>query len=105
MRRKKSSPAGPSARHHGPYLPVIIQACQEDELAYEYRHGVTSYGAFTFALAQELRSAEARGGMNMDDLHERVALRLREMGYAQRPNIVGPALITQRPVQWCQLRG
>jgi hypothetical protein len=91
--------------HHGPYLPVIIQACQEDELAYEYRHGVTSYGAFTFALAQELRSAEARGGMNMDDLHERVALRLREMGYAQRPNIVGPALITQRPVQWCQLRG
>ena len=91
--------------HHGPYLPVIIQACQEDELAYEYRHGVTSFGAFTFALAQELRSAEARAGLSMDNLYERVALRLRQMGYAQRPNIVGPTQITQQPVQWCQLRG
>jgi metacaspase-1 len=91
--------------HHGPYLPVIIQACQEDELAYEYRHGVTSYGAFTFALAQELRSAEARAGMSMDALYEQVRQRLRKMRYEQQPNIVGPSIVTQQPVQWCQDRG
>ena len=91
--------------HHGPYLPVIIQACQEDELAYEYRHGATSFGAFTFALAQEMRSAEARVGLSMDNLYKRVAKGLRQMGYAQRPNIVGPTRITQQPFQWCQLRG
>ncbi len=47
--------------HYGPYLPVIIQACQEDELAYEYRHGVTSYGAFSYSLAQMLRDPEHQG--------------------------------------------
>src|SRR6218665_873867 len=31
----------------GPYMPVLLQACDENESAYEYMHGVTSYGAFT----------------------------------------------------------
>ena len=35
----------------GPYLPLIIEACGEDEFSYEYRHGATSHGAFTFSLA------------------------------------------------------
>src|SRR5262249_26085584 len=38
-------------RHAGPYLPIIYEACKEQELAYEYRHGVTSYGAFTYSLS------------------------------------------------------
>ena len=90
--------------HHGPYLPVIIQACQEDELAYEYRHGVTSYGAFTYALSQELRSPHAQRGLSMDALYQRAATRLRNMGYEQRPNFVGPGAVTSKRVQWCQLR-
>ena len=36
----------------GPYLPVIIEACKEEETAAEYLHGQVSYGAFTFALCQ-----------------------------------------------------
>ena len=90
--------------HHGPYLPVITQACQEDELAYEYRHGVTSYGAFTYALAQELRSPQAQRGLSMDALFQRVSTRLRNMGYEQRPNFFGPAKVTSQRVKWCQLR-
>ena len=27
--------------HKGPYLPLIFEACQEDQYAYEYRDGVT----------------------------------------------------------------
>jgi len=40
----------------GPYMPILLEACHEDELAYEYREGTTSYGAFTFFLAQTVRS-------------------------------------------------
>nr|QQZ48724.1 hypothetical protein JKL49_14855 [Phenylobacterium glaciei] len=39
----------------GPYLPMIIEACGEDQLSFEYRHGATSYGAFTFCFASILR--------------------------------------------------
>ncbi len=91
--------------HRGPYMPVIVQACQEDELAYEYRHGVTSHGAFTYALAQALRSPEARRGLSMDALHVDVATRVRTMGFEQRPELVGPWAITSETTQWCQLRG
>ena len=38
----------------GPYLPVVIEACQEAELAYEYRHGVTSYDYGGYPLAYRI---------------------------------------------------
>jgi metacaspase-1 len=41
--------------HQGPYTPVILAACKEDQFAYEYTHGVTAYGAMTYMLAQQLR--------------------------------------------------
>ncbi|MDI3558855.1 hypothetical protein [Bradyrhizobium sp. Arg816] len=28
--------------HHGPYLPILLEACQEQEPSYEYRDGVTA---------------------------------------------------------------
>ena len=44
----------PQARRRGqargPYLPLIIEACGEDEFSYEYRHGAASHGAFTYSL-------------------------------------------------------
>ncbi len=46
--------------HRGPYTPVMIEACREGELAYEYRHGVISYGAFTHALCGVLHEASLR---------------------------------------------
>ncbi len=46
-----------AAGHRGPYIPTLLEACREGELAYEYRHGVTSHGAFTHALCGALRDA------------------------------------------------
>ena len=86
-------------RHHGPYLPIIVQACQESELAYEYRHGVTSYGAFTYSIAAELRRA-GRRGISYANLVDRVTDILKNLGYDQTPNLVGPSDIVARPVPW-----
>ena len=38
--------------HNGPYMPIILEACAEDQSAYEYQHGSVSYGAFTYALCE-----------------------------------------------------
>ncbi|MEM7670274.1 MAG: caspase family protein, partial [Pseudomonadota bacterium] len=40
-KRAKNANSGPV----GPFLPLIVEACAEDQLSYEYRHGATSYGA------------------------------------------------------------
>ena len=42
----------------GPYMPVVLEACQENASAYEYHHGVAGYGVFTYALAKEFRKAQ-----------------------------------------------
>lgn len=46
--------------HHGPYNPVILAACREDQYAYEYTHGSVPYGALTFMLLQQLRASGGR---------------------------------------------
>jgi hypothetical protein len=77
--------------HHGPYMPVLLQACQEKELSYEYRHGVTSYGAFTYCLTRIFRELKQAGGrLTFEDLIGRVGERLEELRYAQHPALVGP---------------
>ena len=40
--------------HHGPYMPILLEACAESESAYEYQHGSVSYGAFTYALCEAM---------------------------------------------------
>jgi hypothetical protein len=81
----------------GPYLPLIIEACREDELSYEYRHGASSYGAFTFALALELRK---RKRVTFNRLIDVTADKLAELGYEQRPQILGPKTIMNARVPW-----
>jgi len=81
----------------GPYLPLIIEACQEKEFSYEYRHGVTSYGAFTYSLALELRR---RRRVSYQRLVEVTADRLADLGYAQRPQILGPRAVVNARVPW-----
>ena len=84
--------------HHGPYLPVLLQACQESQLAFEYRHGSNAYGAFTYALVQEFRLAN-RKRITYSNLIDRVASRLRRLGYEQVPNLVGPQAAVTRPIE------
>jgi len=71
----------------GPFLPLIIEACAEQELSYEYRHGATSYGAFTFCLVSILRKER---DITFSDLVTKAREKLERLGYRQHPQILGP---------------
>ena len=81
----------------GPFLPLIIEACQEEEFSYEYRHGVTSYGAFTYAMCANLRRD---GVITFNELVKRTGNQLKELGYSQHPQILGPQAIVNATVPW-----
>lgn len=83
------------SEERGPYLPVIIEACQEDSLSYEYRDGATSYGAFTYCLAKELRR---RPRSSFLQAVKGAANTLSEMDYMQVPQIIGPSSVVKRPI-------
>jgi hypothetical protein len=92
-RRKRE--AGTSAV--GPYLPLIIEACGEREFSYEYRHGVTSYGAFTYAICQALRKYKR---ITFKRLVEATTATLADLEYEQQPQILGPKVILNATVPW-----
>ncbi len=85
--------------HHGPYMPVILKACGEREFAYEYRHGVVSHGAFTYAMAQTLRDDRSRG-ISWRELMKRVGTTLQKLGYAQHPAPEGPGSVLKKKIPW-----
>ncbi|WP_295581352.1 caspase family protein [uncultured Lamprocystis sp.] len=89
--------AGQSKSPVGPYLPLIIEACQEGELASEYRHGNESYGAFTFSLAKTLR---ARQTLSFAELVKAATASLHKLGYDQTPQVLGPSQVLAAPVPW-----
>jgi hypothetical protein len=89
--------------HAGPYLPVLMEACGEGQLAAEYRHGVTSYGAYTYTLVQSLRSERAAGrNPSFAALTALARRRLRQLGYEQVPALLGPAKVVRRRVPWAK---
>ncbi len=75
------------ARKRGLYLPVLFEACGEQQLAHEYRHGSESYGAFTWTVAAALRRNPRASWKR---LHTIVSADLAALGYTQRPELVGP---------------
>ena len=83
--------------HRGPYMPVLLQACQEDQFAYEYRHGATPYGAFTYNLAQAWRGLPAER-LTFRTLHHQATRAIAAMGYEQTPNLVGPPAWLNQPM-------
>ncbi len=92
-RRKDGQPDIPD----GPYLPLIIEACGEGQLSYEYRHGATSHGAFTFSLAAILRE---RKKLSFQDLVDETGKRLKYLQYDQKPQILGPSVVVKANVPW-----
>jgi hypothetical protein len=90
---KKENKGAPT----GPYLPVILEACGENQLAFEYRHGAESYGAFTFSLAELLRRERK---ISFANLVKRAAARLEALGYDQSPVILGPSALLKAYVPW-----
>jgi hypothetical protein len=88
-------------KHNGPYLPVIMEACQENQFSYEYRHGTQSYGAFTFSLAATLRAKRSKNvNPSFVQLMEDINARLKQLKYNQTPNLVGARKILDQPVPW-----
>jgi hypothetical protein len=84
---------------NGPYLPVIIEACKEEETSAEYLHGQVSYGAFTFAFCQVLR--QARVDKRQPSFAQLVKLtleKIQRMGYPQSPEILGPDDVLKTPI-------
>jgi len=91
--------AGKKSQPIGPYLPLILQACGEEQLSYEYRHGATSHGAFTFSLASILRREKAaRRSITFEQLIARIREQLADLQYDQTPQIVGPTAIKRHKV-------
>ena len=83
------------ADERGPYLPVIVEACQERGLSYEYRDGATSYGAFTYSLVKGLRE---RPRNTFVTAVESAAKTLQRLEYQQAPQILGPASVVRKRV-------
>lgn len=93
-------------RHRGPYLPIILEACREGELSYEYRDGATSYGAFTYSLARVLRDSRSQGrNPTFQTLARLTAARLRGLQYDQTPCLVGPQRVISQPIPWWRSSG
>ena len=84
--------------HRGPYAPILYEACAESESAYEYRHGVTSHGAFSYALCEALRDATRGPGRRRTlptfrRLLEEARTRVRAVvSEPQTPQLVCPAV-------------
>ena len=87
--------------HVGSFMPTILQACAEQELAYEYRNGAQSQGAFTWFLAQAIRQARSRrGALNWSAVIGDVRRRLASEQYAQQPQLVCPTALVKKNVPW-----
>jgi len=87
--------------HYGPFLPVILEACHENQLSYEYRHGVTSYGAFTYILTQVFQASRRQSKpMTWQQLIRATSVRLRDMKYPQTPVLVGPTSVIDKSIPW-----
>ncbi|MEM9080869.1 MAG: caspase family protein [Verrucomicrobiota bacterium] len=86
-RLKKASPSDDDF----PFLPVIIYACKDSEYAYEYRHGVESFGAFSYVMAATLRK---QGAISYNELvAETRRILEKELGLTQTPDCLGPSQI------------
>jgi len=86
--------------------PFVITPRTPGMPSYEYRDGATSYGAFTYSLAKELR--RSRQGRRNPSFRRLVALttrRLQALQYEQTPSLVGPRALLGRPIPWDTRRG
>ena len=76
--------------HKGPYLPLMMFACGESELASEYDHGAISYGAFSFVFAKTLREqARKRKPPSLKQVVDATRRELKRLGYNQTPELIG----------------
>lgn len=77
------------------FLPVIVEACREQQLSYEYRYGTVSYGAFTYSMIKNLDQAPKSTFKQLIDATQKT---LSALGYDQNPCLVGPKAVINAPV-------
>jgi len=90
---------------HKVRIPAHFQACSEDQYAYEYRDGVTSYGAFTYFVTKNMfdlgMNAEAHAGTEVHFSRSGDQRRRSdEPYYNQQPQLVGPKAWRKAEVPW-----
>ena len=87
--------------HKGPFLPILMEACGEEQLSYEYRDGATSYGAYTYCLTRTLAESRLRDrNLTFTQLHAAVCARLRALKYDQAPGLLGPDNLLGQAIPW-----
>lgn len=72
--------------HKGPYLPILFQACQEGERAFEHREGSRSGGVFTQTFVELARMS--KGSLTIGALPERIQEKCDALGYSQHPTVL-----------------
>jgi len=84
----------------GPYMPVVLTACEEGGYAYEYHHGTIGYGVFTYALAKEFRKAQTarETDVSFTELSKRVNATMKTLHYDQISDVKGPKGPCRAPV-------
>jgi hypothetical protein len=93
-------------KHDGPYMPMVYESCGEKEYATEYQHGVTSYGAFTYAMAAILRRHKgATQSLTFRQLERETADVLDKLHYQQHPVLSGPKDLLDLTIPWDGLGG
>ena len=76
--------------HKGPFMPLLLYACGENQLASEYDHGSVAYGAFTFVLAKTMRETRAKPSESaLETVIKQASDTLTNLGYQQKPEFVG----------------
>ena len=85
--------------HFGPYMPTLLYAAAEDELASEYEHGALSYGAFTYALVEHL-NRKREEPLRFGQLMAQVRSSLRRRKFTQTPQLQGPRKALEWTVPW-----
>lgn len=85
--------------HDGPYMPILLEACDEAEYAYEYRQGGQSFGAFTYHFVRALRRARAsRKAISFAGAMTQVAADLKRLQFAQNPVLVCPKTLREAAI-------
>jgi metacaspase-1 len=85
--------------HKGPYLPLVLEACRDDQLSYEYTGGATTNGAFTYALAREYRAAYRRKKPpSFIELVRKVTTAIKNLGFDESPQLIGPNSLISGPI-------
>lgn len=87
--------------HHGPYMPLMLYAARENQKASEYEVGSNSYGAFTYAMVEQLRKLQQENAtVGFDQLIAQVGNVLSARSLGQTPEIVGPSRVREAVCPW-----